>query len=176
MFETLSLYLCKFNTQISTHISTQLYSGITLGCAFAPLAHNICKWRTKNLERGWSRLPEMPSKAKVGIGPTDPKQRKLSFFTNKTTETFSSPDSTADCERSFSSQNLITTKLRCRLSGEHVDALMRVMIEGPTNTEFDCNRALKDLRDRKTRIFFQWLFNNIHVMCICNHVNDELAY
>lgn len=40
------------------------------------------------------------------------------------------PIHTADCERSFSPQNLITTKLRCRLSGEHVDELMRVMIEG----------------------------------------------
>lgn len=101
------------------------------------------------------RLPEMHSKAKIGIGPTDPKQRKLLFFTNKTTETFSSPDSTADCERSFRSQNLITTKLRCRLSGERVDELIRVMIEGPTNTKFDFNRALKDWRDRKTRIIFQ---------------------
>lgn len=72
----------------------------------------------------------------------------------------------------ISSQNLITTKVRYRLSGEHVDVLMRVMIEGPTNTEFDFNRALKDWRDRKTRIIFQWLFNNIHVMCICNHVSD----
>lgn len=65
------------------------------------------------------------------------------------------PIHTADCERSFSSQNLITTKVRYRLSGEHVDVLMRVMIEGPTNTEFDFNTALKDWRDRKTRIIFQ---------------------
>lgn len=40
----------------------------------------------------------MPSKAKIGIGPTDPKQWKLSFFTNKTTETFSSPDSAEDSD------------------------------------------------------------------------------
>lgn len=81
------------------------------------------------------------------------------------------PIHTADCERSFSPQNLITTKLRCRLSGEHVDELMRVMIEGPPDTEFDFNRALKDWRDRKTRI----ILNNIHVICICN-VIDELVY
>lgn len=38
------------------------------------------------------RLPEMPPKAKIR-GPTDPKQQKLSFFTNKSTESLSSPDS-----------------------------------------------------------------------------------
>ncbi|XP_062594213.1 uncharacterized protein LOC134255715, partial [Saccostrea cucullata] len=64
------------------------------------------------------------------------------------------PIHTADCERSFSSQNLVTTKLRCRLSGEHIDELMRVMLEGPCLQNFDFASALTDWRNAKCRIIF----------------------
>lgn len=45
-------------------------------------------------------------------------------------------------------------KLRCCFLGEYVDELMRVMIEGFIDIEFDFNRVLKDWRDRKIRIIF----------------------
>jgi hypothetical protein len=40
------------------------------------------------------------------------------------------PVSTVDCERGFSRQNLIKTKLRNRLRHDHLDQLMRIAIEG----------------------------------------------
>jgi hypothetical protein len=40
------------------------------------------------------------------------------------------PVSTVECERGFSRQNLIKTKLRNRLSTIHLDQLLRVAIEG----------------------------------------------
>ncbi|KAK3085490.1 hypothetical protein FSP39_004127, partial [Pinctada imbricata] len=64
------------------------------------------------------------------------------------------PIHTADCERAFSSQNLVTTKLRCRLSGERIDELMRVMIEGPPAPLFDFNAALQKWRGEKSRKIF----------------------
>ena len=41
------------------------------------------------------------------------------------------PVSSVECERGFSKQNLIKTRLRCSLSIELLDKLMRVSINGP---------------------------------------------
>ena len=59
------------------------------------------------------------------------------------------PVHTADCERAFSSQNIVTTKLRNRLSGLHCDQLMRIMMEGPPRENFDFSKALKEWKMAK---------------------------
>ena len=47
------------------------------------------------------------------------------------------PVSTVDCERGFSAQNLIKTRLRCRMGLENLDNLMRVAINGPDLSAFE---------------------------------------
>ena len=54
------------------------------------------------------------------------------------------PVHTADCERSFSSQNQVTTPLRNRISPDNCQKLMRVMIEGPP---LKCQRSKKEKKD-----------------------------
>ncbi len=66
------------------------------------------------------------------------------------------PVHTSDCERAFSAQNLVTTPLRNRLSAEHCDQLMRVMIQGETLSNFDFIDALKDWRAAKARAIFSF--------------------
>jgi len=44
--------------------------------------------------------------------------------------------STATCERAFSVQNVIKTKFRNRLNTKHLESVLRVAIEGPSN-DFD---------------------------------------
>lgn len=61
------------------------------------------------------------------------------------------PVHTSDCERSFSSQNQITTPLRNRLNAEHCDQLMRVSIEGKRVDLLSC---LSEWRKQKTRLIF----------------------
>jgi hypothetical protein len=39
--------------------------------------------------------------------------------------------STATCERAFSVQNLIKTKVRNRLGSKNLDAMLRIALEGP---------------------------------------------
>ncbi|CAF4893698.1 unnamed protein product, partial [Rotaria socialis] len=51
------------------------------------------------------------------------------------------PISTATVERDFSTMNRILTDLRNRLTTEHLEQLMRVSIEGPSDLDDD----LKDL-------------------------------
>ncbi|XP_048236880.1 zinc finger protein 862-like [Haliotis rufescens] len=65
------------------------------------------------------------------------------------------PVHTSDCERAFSAQNLVTTPLRNRLSAEHCDRLMRVMIQGPQLTKFNFNSALIEWRGQKERAIFR---------------------
>lgn len=47
------------------------------------------------------------------------------------------PVHTADVERSFSNQNLISTPLRNALTPEHQDMLMRVKMEGPDTPDLE---------------------------------------
>lgn len=64
------------------------------------------------------------------------------------------PIHTADCERAFSGQNRITTALRNRLSPEHCDDLMKVLIEGPDLKTFDFVACLNEWRKQKMRRIF----------------------
>jgi len=66
-----------------------------------------------------------------------------------------------DCERAFSSQNHIMSPLRNRLSSEHTDMLMRVMIEGGDLSKFDFDAAVQRWRALKNRVLFRsvpWIF------------------
>ena len=66
----------------------------------------------------------------------------------------SHPVHTADCERAFSSQNLVTTALRNRLSSENIHKLMRIKIEGGAMDEFDFTKALVEWRKIRDRAIF----------------------
>lgn len=61
---------------------------------------------------------------------------------------------TADCERSFSVQNYITTQRRAALSSEKCDMLMRVVILGKKLEEFDFANAVKIWSEAKHRMLF----------------------
>ena len=67
----------------------------------------------------------------------------------------SHPVHTRDCERAFSSQNLVTTALRNRLAPETCDKLMRIKIEGPNLHEFDFTKALLEWRKVRDRAIFR---------------------
>ena len=65
------------------------------------------------------------------------------------------PIHTADCERSFSYQNRVTKPIRNRLSPEHCDQLMNIMINGPDIKDFDFEEALDDWRKSKNRVLLK---------------------
>ena len=58
------------------------------------------------------------------------------------------PVSSVECERGFSKQNLIKTRLRCSLSVEMLDKLMRISINGPALPEFDPLQIFRAWRTR----------------------------
>ena len=62
------------------------------------------------------------------------------------------PIHTADCERSFSVQNTIVTKLRSRLSPLISERLMRIRIEGQGLTKHNFQSTIKRWRTAKHRI------------------------
>ncbi|XP_070547761.1 zinc finger protein 862-like [Ptychodera flava] len=64
------------------------------------------------------------------------------------------PVHTSDCERAFSAQNMVTTPLRNRLSSEHCDQLMRIMIQGSDLKNFNFLPVLKDWKESKCRSLF----------------------
>ena len=66
----------------------------------------------------------------------------------------SHPVHTSDCERAFSSQNLVTTPLRDRLAPTTCDKLMRIKIEGPNLLDFGFTKALLRLRKLKRQGHF----------------------
>ena len=61
------------------------------------------------------------------------------------------PVHTSDCERSFSVQNIITTAKRNRLSNDHIDQHMRIIIQGPPVCDHNFMQALKIWREKKYR-------------------------
>ncbi|XP_071121930.1 zinc finger protein 862-like [Mytilus edulis] len=61
------------------------------------------------------------------------------------------PVSSVECERGFSRQNIIKTKLRNRLSTDSLFHLMMISLEGPSSDIFDFNRAFKRWADQKNR-------------------------
>ena len=52
-----------------------------------------------------------------------------------------SPTASVPCERAFSAQNLLKTRLRSSLSEGVLESLMRVRLEGPLLKDFDIKRA-----------------------------------
>ena len=61
------------------------------------------------------------------------------------------PLNSATCERGFSSQNIVKTKHRNRLTEQRMDQLLRVAINGPMFDKFDYDKAAKHFRDMKER-------------------------
>ena len=53
------------------------------------------------------------------------------------------PAHTADCERAFSSQNVITTSLRNRINSVYCNEQMKIIIMGAPLTEFNFSVATK---------------------------------
>ncbi len=64
------------------------------------------------------------------------------------------PIHTADVERCFSVQNLTTTALRNRMSGERCDQIMRVNIEGQDMKNFNFDAAIQKWRKMSSRKIF----------------------
>ncbi|XP_071116792.1 zinc finger protein 862-like [Haliotis cracherodii] len=61
------------------------------------------------------------------------------------------PVSSVECERGFSKQNLIKTRLRCSLTTETLDRLMRISICGPRLKDFDPRPTLRRWKGRRHR-------------------------
>ncbi len=61
------------------------------------------------------------------------------------------PSSSVECERGFSTQNLIKTRLRCSLSIQALDHNMRLSLNGPKMTDFNPVPAFRMWRGRKER-------------------------
>lgn len=51
------------------------------------------------------------------------------------------PVSSVDCERGFSKQNLIKTRLRAKLKTENVSTLMKISVDTPDMEQFDFHKA-----------------------------------
>ena len=51
------------------------------------------------------------------------------------------PISSVDCERGFSKQNLIKTKIQAKLKTENVSTLMKMSVDTPQIEEFDFHKA-----------------------------------
>ena len=61
------------------------------------------------------------------------------------------PMTSAKCERGFSTQNRIKTKLRTRLNNQSLVDLMRISEDGPALKQFDFGRALLKWKNAKIR-------------------------
>ena len=61
------------------------------------------------------------------------------------------PMTSAKCERGFSTQNRIKTKLRTRLNNKSLVDLMRISEDGPALKQFDFDRALHKWKNAKIR-------------------------
>lgn len=64
------------------------------------------------------------------------------------------PTNTADCERSFSVQNYITTQKRANISAHTCDQLMRVCITWPKLKDMDFSKAVKLWQSQKRRYLY----------------------
>ena len=64
------------------------------------------------------------------------------------------PVHTADCERAFSSQNVITTSLRNRINSDYCNEQMKIIIMGAPLTEFNFSVALAKWRAVEQKSYF----------------------
>ena len=62
------------------------------------------------------------------------------------------PVSSVDCERGFSKQNLIKTKMRAKLKTENVSTLMKISVDTPQMEEFKFHRAFVIWCSTKDRV------------------------
>ena len=65
------------------------------------------------------------------------------------------PVHTADWERAFSSQNVITTSLKNRINSDYCNEQMKIIIMGAPLTKFKFIVALAKWRAVKQRVIFQ---------------------
>ena len=63
------------------------------------------------------------------------------------------PVSSVECERGFSKQNVIKTRLRCSVSIERLEQLMRISLNGPNLEEFDPVPIFRTWRSKGRHIF-----------------------
>ncbi|XP_070542020.1 uncharacterized protein C17orf113-like [Ptychodera flava] len=61
------------------------------------------------------------------------------------------PLSSVPCERAFSCQNRIKTKLRNRLTPAHLSTLMKISLEGKERSEFNFLQAVSNFNEQKAR-------------------------
>ena len=73
--------------------------------------------------------------------------------------------SSVDCERGFSVQNLIKSKLCNSLSTKTLDMLMRLSIEGPESKDFDYNKTFIIWNKRCKRKGIIFLIVYIFIFC-----------
>ncbi|XP_060589612.1 zinc finger protein 862-like [Ruditapes philippinarum] len=66
------------------------------------------------------------------------------------------PMSSVQCERGFSTQNRIKSKLRTSIKSETLDNLMRISEDGPDIMKFDFDRALKKWKSEKRRKLYAY--------------------
>ena len=62
------------------------------------------------------------------------------------------PITTVFCERGFSIQNIVKTKLRNRLTNENIDYLMRIILERDNIAGFDFKEAFKNWKYQQNRL------------------------
>ena len=65
------------------------------------------------------------------------------------------PMSSVDCERGFSRQNLIKTRIRSALHPIILDRHLKISIEGPPISEFDFDKAFEIWAGQKPRRILQ---------------------
>ena len=101
------------------------------------------KYSTHSLSAVWTALAKLQEEGSLQF----PNLSKLLSVV------LTHPVHTADCERAFSTQNMIQTQRRNRLSAERCDQLMRVGIEGGELKDFDFKAAVKLWSKPNRRIF-----------------------
>ena len=65
------------------------------------------------------------------------------------------PMTSVQCERGFSTQNRIKSKLRTNLNNQTLNDLMRISEDGPHIKEFDFQSALKKWKAEKVRKLYK---------------------
>ena len=101
----------------------------------------------------YSQVPPLPSGSNEGVmaTPFNNHSDELPNLIELAQIALLLPLHTADCERTFSAQNLILTKLRNRLAPEISDKLLRIRIHGKGLKEHDFSKTLVIWHQQKKR-------------------------